>query len=146
MIFCFLLLLFFMVFNATFNNISEILWWSVLLVVETQYPEKSTDLSQEPEKLYHIILYRVHIAMNGVRTHNLVVMAPIAEVVINPTTIRSRPRQPLYLVRTNFCFGMIFVRSTTIILHGIFIREKHELWAIIDSETLNFFLHNYKSI
>jgi hypothetical protein len=27
-----------MVFNATFNNISEILWWSVLLVEETGLP------------------------------------------------------------------------------------------------------------
>jgi hypothetical protein len=28
----------FMVFNATFNNISVILWWSVLLMVETRGP------------------------------------------------------------------------------------------------------------
>jgi hypothetical protein len=28
----------FMVFNATFNNISVILWWSVLLVEETGVP------------------------------------------------------------------------------------------------------------
>jgi hypothetical protein len=27
-----------MVFNATFNNISVILWWSVLLVEETRVP------------------------------------------------------------------------------------------------------------
>jgi hypothetical protein len=28
----------FMVFNATFNNISAISWWSVLLVEETREP------------------------------------------------------------------------------------------------------------
>jgi hypothetical protein len=28
----------FMVFNTTFNNISVILWWSVLLVEETSVP------------------------------------------------------------------------------------------------------------
>ena len=33
-----------MVFNATFNNISVISWQSVLLVEETEYPEKSIDL------------------------------------------------------------------------------------------------------
>jgi len=43
-------------FYATFNNISVILWRSVLLVEETEYLEKSTDLSQVSDKLYHIML------------------------------------------------------------------------------------------
>jgi hypothetical protein len=51
-----------MVFNATFNNISAISWWSVLLVEETEYPEKTTDLPQVIDKLYHIPFYRVHLA------------------------------------------------------------------------------------
>jgi hypothetical protein len=41
----------FMVFNATFNNISVISWWSALLMEETKVPRKTTDLSQVTDKL-----------------------------------------------------------------------------------------------
>ena len=49
-----ILLLLFVVFNATFNNISVISWRSVSMVVETRFPNKITDLQQVTDKLYHI--------------------------------------------------------------------------------------------
>jgi len=54
----------FMVVNATFNNISVTSWRPFLLM------EKTTDWSQVTDKLYLLMLYRLHLTMKGDLTHN----------------------------------------------------------------------------
>jgi hypothetical protein len=59
-----------LVFNATFNNISVILWRSVQLVEENGVPIENHDPMQVTHKPGHIASCLVHLAMIGIRIHN----------------------------------------------------------------------------
>jgi hypothetical protein len=84
-------------FNATFSNISAILWRPVLVVEEAGVPGENHDHGQATGKLYHLRL-RVECIIfcnlqSRARTHTVLVIG-LYELLGNPTTELIEPPGP----------------------------------------------------
>jgi len=82
-------LIWFIVFNATFSNISVISWRPVLVVEEAEYPERTTDHEQATGKLYHLRVRVECTLLCNFQTRTLthaVLVIGLYEVLGNPTT------------------------------------------------------------
>ena len=81
-----------MVYNTTFNNLSVISWWSVLLVKETG--ENHRPVASHLQTLSHNVVSSTPRHERDSNSQLQWLYALIAEVVVNPTTIRLR--RPLF--------------------------------------------------
>jgi hypothetical protein len=78
------------VLNATFNNISVISWRAVLLVEETGVPGENP---RPAASQWQTMLYTVPWSEFELTT-SVVIGTGCIGVVVNPTTVRLRPRRP----------------------------------------------------
>jgi hypothetical protein len=88
--------LWFVLFDATFNNISVISWQSVLLLAEETgvSGENQRPIASHWQTLSHNVVSSTSRHEWGSNSQLLRLYALIAHLVVNPTTIRSRARRP----------------------------------------------------
>ena len=73
-----------MVFNVIFNKISvlrgsQFYWWR-----KAEYMDKTTDLPQVTDKLYHLLLYQVQFTTGGCQSNYNKIMTTMAHPAQHP--------------------------------------------------------------
>ena len=70
--------------NATFNNISVILWQSILLVEQIEVHWENYRPVASHLQIYYIMLYRVHLALGGFKLKTSVVIGTDCKGSLSP--------------------------------------------------------------
>jgi hypothetical protein len=109
-----------MVLNATFNNISVISWMLVLLVMKTGVLGENHRHVKSLTNFFTYCCIECTSPWTGLELTTLVVIGTDCTVVVNTTTIRSRPRRPLvdlgwliYCVQCHFQQYFSYIMATS---------------------------------